>query len=116
MNPITSTKAALVDESTQLRAAILQEIADLQRNSARFATRTKSLAIVAASSLALFAGFTLLARRQPSGKTSQHGGLVAAPLLGLGLVAGICIATRSPFRRSLVGPRCPTPLSDSGSA
>lgn len=96
---MTITKAALVAESERLRAATLADLKHLQISSSRLASRAKTVALLTASGLALVAGCALVGRRLGPVKPSQTHASIPSPIVGIGLVAGLWLASRCVFRQ-----------------
>ena len=102
MKPMTTTKLALVAESERLRSATLADLKQLQVSSSRLATQARTVTFLAASGLALIAGSALLGRRPGTLKSSRTSASIPSPILGIGLVAGLWLASRfMPRQRNL---------------
>ena len=95
---MTIKKAALVAESERLRSVMLADLKQLQLSSSRLASRAKTVTLLAASGLALIAGSALVRRRLGPVKSSQTRTSIPSPLVGIGLVAGLWLASRCVFR------------------
>ena len=99
---MTSTKAALVAENERVRCSTLADLKKLHVTSSRLASQAKTWTFLAASGLAVLAGSALVARRLGADKTSRPGAAISSPILSIGLVTGLWIASRLvPRRRNI---------------